>query len=97
MHAFFSLLAQATPVAFALAIVAAVFAALRPARVAPTPAVAAPAAKPVPAETPAVAHGGQAKGHNLDLFGGWPEGYVPPTPAEVKAQGKRGFTTLWRN
>jgi len=48
--------------------------------------VAAPAPTPAPAEAPAVAHGGHAKGHNLDLFGGWPEGDVPPTPAEVKAQ-----------
>jgi hypothetical protein len=86
MHAFFSILAHATPVALALAIVAALFAALRPARVEAAPAVAAPVPKPAPAEAPAVAHGGHAKGHNLDLFGGWPEGDVAPTPAEVKAQ-----------
>jgi hypothetical protein len=86
MHAFLSILA--------LAIVAAVFAALRRARVAPAAAVAAPSAQSAPAElvktapetAAAVAHGGQAKGDNLDLFGGWPEGYVPPTQAEVKAQ-----------
>ena len=86
MHAFLSILAHATPVALALVIVAALFAALRPARIVATPVVADPAPKPAPAETPAVAHGGHAKSDNLDLFGGWPEGYVPPTPAEVKAQ-----------
>lgn len=94
MHAILSFLAQATPVAFAMTLVAAVFAALRPARVEPAAAVVAPVTKPAPAEplaktsseTPAVVHGGDAKGRNFDLFGGWPDGYVPPTPAEVKAQ-----------
>ena len=86
MTTILSLLAHATPVALALAIVAALFAALRPARVEAVPAVTAPAPKLAPAETPAVAHGGHAKGQNLDLFGGWPEGHVPPMPAEVKAQ-----------
>jgi hypothetical protein len=90
MHAFLSVLAHATLLALVLAAVAAVFKALGPARDAATTEVAAPAAKPAPAEPsaeiPAVAPGGRAKGHNLDLFGGWPEGYVPPTPAEVKAQ-----------
>jgi len=86
MHAFFSILAHVTPVALALAVVAALFAALRPARVEAAPAVAAPAPKPALAEAPAMAHGGHAKGHNLDLFGGRPEDYVAPTPAEVKAQ-----------
>ena len=78
MHAFFSFLSQATPLVVALAAVAALFAVFRPVAVAATPEGDVPTAKPAPAESLAVAHGGDAKGHNLDLFGGWPEGYVRP-------------------
>ncbi len=93
MHALLSILADAALGAFALALVAALFAPLRVDRVIPAAAVAAPAAKPAPAEppakaahdTPTAAYGGHAKGQNLDLFGGCPEGNASPTPAEVRA------------